>query len=214
MSVAPIRQLKRKRNGIIKYYDGATLLGSANVPVGLDVLHPSITMPSKTGYTFVGWATSNSEDDWVGTLASDGQPLNLYAIYLANTLTVVSGGSILDVNYVSGTLTATAEAYYNTANTSKSFTLLKKSRYNTASCEVKATMGNGSTGAGMNVGNAKIDNTYVLQNGHINDTATKTVTIGAVQHTLYTDAISYGSYFQSNNVQVKSIILSDPIAWT
>lgn len=81
-------RIPNKRKIKVSYYDGSTLLGIRRVSKGKDVLHPSITMPVKTDYTFVGWATSNSEDDWVSTLVADSESITLYAIYLPNSLTV------------------------------------------------------------------------------------------------------------------------------
>ena len=110
----PIRgyRIPQKRKIKVSYYDGSTLLGTKRYSRGRDVLHPSLTMPTKSGYTFIGWATTNSEDDWVGTLVATNEPITLYAIYIANSITVVSNGSNLNSKYVSGTFSAWTDPHW------------------------------------------------------------------------------------------------------
>lgn len=72
----------------VSYYDGDTLIDTIDVDEGADVLHPSLSM-SKTNYTFVGWSLSDGGDR-VTTLYATGEPMSLYALWLPNTLTILS----------------------------------------------------------------------------------------------------------------------------
>ena len=122
MSIAPIRTLKRANKGaVITYYDGSTVLGTERVRKDQDVLHPSITMPTKSGYTFVGWSTNTSVTNWKTTLVSTGEDMNLYALYVPNSNTVVSASldgtnynrTVFNTDYVSGSTLADAERWYS-----------------------------------------------------------------------------------------------------
>lgn len=211
MSVAPIRQLIQGIGAIISYYDGSTLLGKKNVPKGKDVLHPSITMPTKSGYTFVGWATSNSEDDWVSTLVATGQPMSLYAIYASNSKTVVSGSisggtypaySLVssDETYATGTFGCRGEKWYQpgTGSTSVSFTLDKKF-YQTAT----VTLGRDCWG----------DGSQTFDGSSFSNGTSKTINSGS--HTIWASAtLGTEGAWSLNAVGVISLVLTNPTAWT
>ena len=214
MSVAPIRTLKRNGGGAtITYYDGLTELGHESVPTGQDVLHPSITMPTKSGKTFVGWSTTTSENNWVGSMTANGQPMNLYAIYIDNSVTAVSNGSITNAKFVSGGVDIWAAASYSTSTKSTHFTLTK-GRYGTATCVAYAEFDNNDTG-GLDVGDATFDGTNII-GSYITggDKGSKTFTINDGSHTLYVKAQSYDAYRQTGEVYVKSLTLTNPTAWT
>lgn len=99
----------------VSYYDGDTLIGKEDVDEGHSVLHPSLTIPQKENYTFVGWANT-SDGEPLDELLATGDPMNVYAIYLPNTLTVFSGDrvngtytiSVKDTKYVNGGFIAVA----------------------------------------------------------------------------------------------------------
>lgn len=95
----------------VSYYDGTNLLGTFDVEEGLDVLHPPIDT-SKADYTLVGWALSDRSLDIVEEMVASDKPINLYAVYLPNTLVVAQGDvgtvwytqQIKDERYISGSL--------------------------------------------------------------------------------------------------------------
>lgn len=82
---------------VVSYYDGNTLLGTEEVDEGEDVLRPSIDT-SKSGYTLVGWSTTEDKNGYVESLVATGEPMTLYAVYLPNSITVVQG-SVSEGNY-------------------------------------------------------------------------------------------------------------------
>ena len=102
---------------VVYYYSGSTLLGTVEVDEGNDVLRPSGISTAKSGYTMIGWATSNSESSIVTSLKASGETMTLYAIYLPNSYTAVSashslgGGSSIslqDTKYISGSIFCSA----------------------------------------------------------------------------------------------------------
>lgn len=214
MSVAPIRTLKRNGGGAkITYYDGMTELGYANVPTGQDVLHPSITVPTKTGKTFIGWSTTTSENNWVSELTANGQPMSLYAIYLDNTKTVVSNGTITDAKYVSGNVSVGVGAPWSTRTASASFAL-SKGRYATATCVAYAEFDNHNTQS-LDVGDATFDGDNIIASWITGgEHGSKTYTINNGSHGLFVSATAYDNYVQNGSVRVNSLVLSNPIAWT
>lgn len=97
----------------VSYYDGTNLLGTFDIEEGLDVLHPPIDT-SKADYTLVGWALSDRSLDIIEEMVASDEPINLYAVYLPNTLVVAQGDvgtawytpQIKDERYISGSLGA------------------------------------------------------------------------------------------------------------
>lgn len=208
MSVAPIRQLKRSVGAIISYYDGATLLGKKNVPSGNDVLHPSITMPTKTGYTFVGWATSNSITDWKGTLVSAGTAMSLYAIYEPTTKTVENGGT-WDADYASGNYQIVAESQGVYSSASGSFNINLRRYQNSAVSFWSEKYTVDMEGYGHNEGGSfNIDSTPYSGSPTVNNLSGS--------HTYSTSAYADWVYdkFERKTIRISSITLSNPIAWT
>lgn len=214
MSVAPIRTLKRSGGGAkITYYDNTTELGYENVPTGQDVLHPSITVPTKSGKTFIGWSTTTSENNWVSELTANGQPMSLYAIYLDNTKTVASNGTITDAKFVTGDVYLRVGAPWSTRTGSASFTL-SKGRYATATCVMYAVFDNHNTG-NLDVGDVTFDGDAFLGTWITGgQSGSKTYTINNGSHSLFVRAQAYDNYYQYGDLQVNSLVLSDPIAWT
>ena len=215
MSVAVIRTLKKANGGGAKitYYYNTTELGYQYVASGQDVLHPSITIPTKFGKTFIGWSTTTSENNWVGELTANGQPMNLYAIYISNTKTVVSNGVISDAKRVSGGVDTYAVGQYNTRTSSTSFTL-DKGKYGTATCVVYVAFDNHDTGY-LDVGDATFDGDAVIGSDiHGGASGSKSYTINNGSHSLYVKAQSYDAYAQTGEITVSSLVLSNPIAWT
>lgn len=99
---------------VVYYYHGSTHLGTKEVDEGNDVLRPSGISTAISGYTMIGWATSNSESSIVTSLNASGETMTLYAIYLPNSYTAVSASHDLgtgsssiskqDTKYISGSL--------------------------------------------------------------------------------------------------------------
>ena len=208
MSVAPIRQLKQSVGAIISYYDGATLLGKKNVPSGNDVLHPSITMPTKTGYTFVGWATSNSITDWVGTLVSTGSSMSLYAIYEPTSKTVESGGT-WNTDYASGNyeIVAVSQGVYDSSSGTFNINLRRYQNSAVSFWSEKYTVD--MQGYGHNEGgHFWVDSSAYSSSPTINNLSGS--------HTYSTSAYADWVYdkYEKETVRITSITLSNPIAWT
>ena len=215
MSIAPIRTLKRSVGALISYYDGSTLLGTQRVPKGRDVLHPRITVPSKSGKTFVGWSTTNSEANWVSSKVSDGNPLSLYAVYATSSLTVASGtittegtvsnysGSILQPSFVSGNLGGKVEIWYSPGPVSNSWVFnLQKRYYNTAT---------------VTVGAAHWGDCASSFDGTSFSGSSMSKAIASGNHTVYAYAhntAEEGHGWAINSTGVTSLVLSEPIAWT
>lgn len=198
MSIAPIRTLKRGGGALITYYDGSTVLGERRVAKGKDVLHPAITMPSKSDKTFVGWATSNSESAWVGTLVATGEPMSLYAIYLDNTRT------ISNVCPLSATATWNSQFRDGTFN-------VDKSRYADGTITAYVSFSKQDTGE-LVVGSASLDGVeFGRSTGGSSGSRTITATNGT--HSLHLYVISYDNYPQYGSTSA-TISLSNPIAWT
>lgn len=216
MSIAPIRTLKRNNGGgaRITYYDGSTELGFEYVATGQDVLHPSITMPTKTDKTFIGWSTTTSENNWVGELLANGQPMNLYAIYLDDSLVVASGGSITNSKYVSGTLSVSKTATWNEQFGNVSFTLTK-GKYGTATAVAYASFGN-SQEQQYDVGDATLDNTNIIGPIiHQGDSGSKTFSNFAEgSHGISLYVVSHGDWNQTGLARINKITLTNPTAWT
>ena len=218
MSVAVIRTLKKANGGGAKitYYDNTTELGYEYVASGQDVLHPSITMPTKSGKTFIGWSTTTSENNWVGTLTANGQPMNLYAIYVPNALTVASG-SVTDPHglgwasysgtynskYISGSIGCTADraGYYigaGDATASASFSIIFN-EYQNATLSWAIGEGAGSS------------HDWIFD-GVSTSGGSKSTTSSV--HSMSTSGHCSGSDSTSTSIGITSITLSNPRAWT
>lgn len=65
---------------LVTYYDGETLLGTAEVDEGQSVLNPSFH-PRKNNKILYGWNTNPSATTPLNTLVADGEPITLYAIW-------------------------------------------------------------------------------------------------------------------------------------
>lgn len=196
----------------ISYYYGNTLLGVEEVEENADATHPNIVMPTKSGYTFIGWATSNSENDWVSEYLVTA-PANLYAIYIPNTLTVVSNGSNLNPKYVSGTFSAWTDPHWTTGEAGGSFTLAK-GKYGTATCTMYAMFYDNNTG-NLDVGDATFDGDAIIGTWITGGSeGSKSYTIGNGSHSLFVRAVAYDDYSQGALVRVSSLVLSNPVAWT
>lgn len=211
MSIAPIRTLKNRGGGaLITYYDGSTVLGERRVAKGKDVLHPAITMPSKSGKTFVGWATTNAIDDWVGTLVSTGEPMNLYAMYVDNTLTVVNAGTITQSKYASGDCSISQYITWNNNTWSASFNINKR-RYGSGTIVANASFGNAGTGS-LEVGRASLDGVQFIS-AEGGGSGSRSISASNGSHSLSLYLISYNDYAQTGTVSA-TVTLTNPIAWT
>lgn len=225
MSVAPIRTLKRNGGGaLIKYYDGTTLLGQETVAINEDVLHPSITMPTKSGYTFVGWSTTTSKTNYVTELLSTGEPMNLYAMYAPNTLVVIEGGlvsttptyTVLDTFYVSGSVyiqqgRTPGSQGWGQWDASATFTLNRRF-YQSGSVTVRES----NTYYGWETDSPNATGYY--DGDAIGKNTSKTYSIGNGNHTLRnagrTSEEESRPSTQVGSTYVTNLTLSNPQAWT
>lgn len=88
---------------IVSYYDGTTLLGKEIVAKGEDCLHPKKVSTTKSGYTLIGYGTSDDVDSKVTTYLATGKSMTLYALYLPNSFVVYGSGAVSDASrYISG----------------------------------------------------------------------------------------------------------------
>ena len=132
---------------VVSYYDGDTLIGTEEVDEGADVLHPSFST-AKTGYTLYGWTHIKGADERLETYTATGEPMTLYAIYLPNTLTVVSAtldGSnyspaVINSNYISGGTVVGANKWYAQGHDENTtYFTLNKRQYANASIVIQKT---------------------------------------------------------------------------
>ena len=199
----------------VSYYDGNTLLGTEEVDEGNDVLRPQTIDTTKTGYTLYGWKASPDDSARLEQLLADGEPINLYAYYVPNTIVVASGtvsGSMGYTNYtensknafyVAGGLGVTANRFYSAgdAEARANFTL-NLNEYRQGTIEYWYYTGLGTDQEGW------FDNVMVRQTQN-----TKLVTTNG-EHTLYArgHCVANDSW-TSTTLGVVSITLSDPIEW-
>lgn len=194
----------------VSYYDGNTLLGTVEVDEGEDVLHPSINT-TKSGYTLYGWATTKGSETRVTSLLATGDPMTLYAIYLPNSITVAQNDRILDANYISGSLTASVTAHWNTSYSSVSFTL-NTGKYQDA--QINARLDTASMGTGqLGVGEGYVDGRSLADSITGGSSVNKTFNIGSGNHSLRVGATAYDDYRQTCWIHTQWITLSNPIAW-
>jgi hypothetical protein len=195
---------------IVSYYDGETLLGTQEIDEGVDVLRPNITT-AKEGYTLYGWGLTSDATERVESLVASGEPMTLYAIYTANSVTAVSNGSIINSDYVTGSVYTSVSAFWSTKSSTTYFQLLKR-RYQTASCTVRSGFNNNSTG-NLQVGKGSIDGIIIGDWQTGGSEAYRTVQLNDGTHSLSVSCTSYEDYTQSGDIKVTSLVLSNPIAW-
>lgn len=195
---------------VVSYYDGNTLLGVEEVDEGESVLHPSFST-SKEGYTLVAWKDAYYGDPMDELLAT-GEPMSVYAMYVPNTITAVTDGTIVNSDYVTGGVYAYVRAFWSTQESSTSFNL-KKGYYETATCTVRAGFNNNSTG-NLQVGAGYIDGNIINAWQTGGSEAYKTVELDSGGHSLLVRAISYEDYNQAGDIKVTSLVLSNPTPWT
>jgi len=196
----------------VYYYDGNTLLGMEEVAEGEDVLHPSVST-SKEGYTLYGWTNENGSEERVTTLKASGEEMTLYALYTSNTPITIATGSITgaayepnytpgtkNTNYITGDIGDKVSLYYNVGTNTKTFAFtLNKKRYGKAQVVFcKGTQGNGVS---------KLDNQTFSNNSVFENIASGTHTFTL---TIEND---YASTWAINASGIKSLVLSEPIAW-
>lgn len=75
----------------VSYYNGSTLIGTKDFEEGTDVLRPGYS-PTKSGYTFYGWSKTNGGSR-VTSLKADGNPITLYAVFIVNSITVLTAST-------------------------------------------------------------------------------------------------------------------------
>jgi len=194
----------------VSYYDGDTLLGVEEVDEGEDVLHPSVDT-TKSGYTLYGWAIAKGTEERVESLTATGDPMVLYAIYVVNSITVAQNDRILDSKYVSGALTASATANWNTANSSAGFTI-NLGKYQNAQINARVDTASNDTG-NLNVGGGSVDGASIIDWLQSGRSASKTFNIGNGSHSLGVWATAYDDYRQTCWIHTQWITLSNPIAW-
>lgn len=205
---------------VVSYYDGETLLGTEDVDEGEDVLHPSFST-TKENYTLYGWTTEPESFTREESLTAQGDTMTLYAIYLPNVYTVLTGvGSyqspnfeytitFIDSNYCGGRFIANAirAAYiagggYQEDNSTFSVTL---NGYGKAKIGYTSFVyGYGSTSNET----CRLDGIDVTSSS-----GTKTTTSSG-SHSLHAHGnVAAGSNYLNTGVYISSIVLSEPIAW-
>lgn len=197
----------------VSYYDDDTLIGKEDVDEGRDVLHPSLTMPAKENYTFCGWTLENGTYDKVTELVATGQPMTLYAMYLPNSINVVSNS-----RYVTGsTYTSHAETPAYTGHASLdsavSFTLnMREYRSNTITV-VAQNIYSGHVDNDQPWGYGMLDSYEIPKNSSrsYSNIANGTHTVKTVGSTANE---SEARNTQELRCYVSSLVLSNPVAWT
>lgn len=190
----------------VSYYDGNTLLGVEDVDEGSDVLHPSITMPAKEGYTFVGWSTSNSIADWTDVLVATDEPMVLYAIYEPNTKTI--SGNTWDSNYASGSheIVTASQGVYDSAT---GYFNINFRRYQ--SCSVSFWSERYTVdmqGYGHNEGAS-----FTVDGASYSGSPTISMASGSHSYFASVHADWVYDKYEKKTIRVTSITLSNPIAW-
>ena len=211
----PIRgyRIPQKKKIRVAYYDGSTLIGTARYTKGKDVLHPPLTMPTKTDYTFVGWTDTPGSLDKVTTLVSDRTPITLYAIYLPNSINVVGNS-----RYISGstyTSNSATPAYTGGQglDSSVSFTLNMHEYQNNSVVVVCQALYSGHVDNDQPSGNGKFDGNIIYKNNSATyaNVANGTHTVKTEGHTANE---SDARNTQELRCYVSSLTLSNPLAWT
>lgn len=75
--------------------DGSTVLGTADVDEGEDVLHPTMVTPTKANHTFVGWVGYGGTERFE-TKVANGEPMSLYALFVPNSLQILNASLIVE----------------------------------------------------------------------------------------------------------------------
>lgn len=197
---------------VVHYYDNTTLLGTEEVDEGEDVLHPSITT-TKSNYTLIGWSTEpNNLNKQVTSLVATGEEMNLYALYLPNSLNVVSNS-----RYISGsTYTSHAETPYyvggQSLDSSTSFTLNMREYQNNVVTVHQSNIYSGQEDNDQPYGYGQFDGNDVAKNSSrtFTNIANGTHTLRTIGHTA-----NEGSARNTQELRcyVASLVLSNPIAW-
>lgn len=197
----------------VSYYDDDTLIGKEDVDEGRDVLHPSLTMPIKEGYTFCGWTLENGTYDKVTELVATEQPMTLYAMYLPNSINALG-----NARYISGsTYTSEAHTPYmeggQPLDSSVSFVLDMKEYQNNSVTVVCQALYSSHIDNNQPSGNGKFDGSTVPKNGSssFSNIANGTHTVKTEGHTANE---SEARNTQELRCYVSSLVLSNPVAWT
>lgn len=197
----------------VSYYDDDTLIGKEDVDEGHDVLHPSLTMPAKENYTFCGWALENGTYDNVTELVATGQPMTLYAMYLPNSINVVSNS-----RYVSGSTSTSASAtpaYQGGTDldSSTSFTLNMREYRNNVVTVHQSNIYSGYEDNDQPWGYGQLDGSDVAKNSSrtFTNIANGTHTLRTIGHTANE---SEARNTQELRCYVSSLVLSNPLEWT
>lgn len=204
----------------VSYYDGDTLLGVEEVDEGLDVLRPSIDT-SKDGYTLVGWTGYGGTERFEEKVA-DGEPMSLYAMYLPNTLvvltTTISGWShdsagwhvytskTYNSKYVNGETEVKMDATWSGQYSSIVTFTVNKGFYSKAISTINVQHTPQDVGS-LDWGNGRLDGVLISKGNSTHELANG-------NHTLQSFAQSYGDYRETVLTCVTDITLSDPIPWT
>lgn len=204
---------------VVSYYDGSTLLGTKEVDEGEDVLRPSDISTTKSGYTMIGWATSNSESSIVTSLKASGEAMTLYAIYLPNSYTAVSashslgtGSSISkqDTKYISGSLFCDAglnDSYVSPGTTTSSASwTINMNRYRSVTITARTY----ESAYGSHSYSLTWDGSAVSQSNGTNTTRTYS---SNGSHTFVSTATMNDGYC-AIGIGMTSAVFSNPKPWT
>ncbi|MDD6881773.1 MAG: hypothetical protein PUE18_09405 [Firmicutes bacterium] len=203
---------------VVYYYHGSTHLGTKEVDEGEDVLRPSGISTAISGYTMIGWATSNSESSIVTSLKASGEAMTLYAIYLPNSYTAVSashslglGSSISkqDTKYISGSLFCSSglnDGYVSPGTTSASASwTINLNRYRS----VTITAQTYESSYGSHSYSLTWDGSAVTQDS--NAVTTRTYSSNGT-HTFVSTATMYNGYC-AIGLGITSAVFSNPKPW-
>lgn len=192
----------------VSYHYDSIILRTRYINEGEDILHTDIEMPTKEGYTFVGWALQPDSIDIVAELTAGTEPINLHAIYLPNQLTVYNSGVSRDDRFTSGSYSSSATATSNSASGPTAYFDVNFHAYQTGEINCSWRM-SGNKGFGSyyvnGVQNIVYAGTYSMDNIKRN--------ISNGSNRVRCEAYADNGYSISTSFYVQSITLSNPKPW-
>lgn len=192
----------------VSYHYDSIILRTRYINEGEDILHTDIEMPTKEGYTFVGWALQPDSLDIVAELTAGNEPINLHAVYLPNQITVYNSGVSRDDRFTSGSYSSSATANSNSASGPTATFNVNFHTYQTGEINCSWRM-SGNKGFGAyyvnGVQNIVYAGTYSMDNIKRN--------IANGSNRIRCEAYADNGYSISTSFYVQSITLSNPKPW-
>lgn len=176
---------------------------------------------NKTGYTHVGW-TGYGGTERFETKVATGEPMALYALWLPNSLVVLSATignwtsdsaywhyqynrQVFNTKYVSGTTDNTVMVHWSgQSSTATNFTI-KKGLYGTAMATFNLSHAPQDVGA-LDWGQGYVDDASVAKGN-----STRELSNGV--HTMRCFAQAYGDYRERVVICITNITLTNPTKW-